>query len=234
MNRKRIIQTFASVVALLPTLALAAPQINGTLGFIPFGASASFAGTNLTSATSFSFAASVGTGITGEDINTIGSATYNGLPNDFYLANGIWQLGIGSQPATSSYSVYQSGTALNIGSGGAITNGTITDFFGFGYVGAGQPANRFQFDLYSATKGMNGTTSLTLSGTGILRDTQGVFANTAAKFTLSTVGTATAVNNYSVSFSTVPVPEPETYAMMLAGIGLMGFMARRRKQQQTA
>lgn len=27
------------------------------------------------------------------------------------------------------------------------------------------------------------------------------------------------------------VPEPETYAMLLAGLGLVGFMARRRKQQ---
>jgi len=29
---------------------------------------------------------------------------------------------------------------------------------------------------------------------------------------------------------TAPVPEPETYAMMLAGLGLLGFVARRRKQ----
>ena len=29
------------------------------------------------------------------------------------------------------------------------------------------------------------------------------------------------------------VPEPETYAMMLAGLGLMGFVARRRKEDQT-
>ncbi len=27
------------------------------------------------------------------------------------------------------------------------------------------------------------------------------------------------------------VPEPETYAMLLAGLGLMGFVARRRKQR---
>lgn len=31
-----------------------------------------------------------------------------------------------------------------------------------------------------------------------------------------------------------PVPEPETYAMMLAGLGLLGFVARRRKQQQAS
>jgi len=30
---------------------------------------------------------------------------------------------------------------------------------------------------------------------------------------------------------TTSVPEPETYAMMLAGLGLMGFVARRRKQR---
>lgn len=33
----------------------------------------------------------------------------------------------------------------------------------------------------------------------------------------------------SVTFTTA-VPEPDTYAMMLAGIGLLGFMARRRRR----
>lgn len=32
----------------------------------------------------------------------------------------------------------------------------------------------------------------------------------------------------------VPVPEPETYAMLLAGLGLMGAIARRRKSKETA
>lgn len=31
--------------------------------------------------------------------------------------------------------------------------------------------------------------------------------------------------------SAAPVPEPESYAMLLAGLGLLGSIARRRKQQ---
>jgi PEP-CTERM motif len=34
--------------------------------------------------------------------------------------------------------------------------------------------------------------------------------------------------------SVTAVPEPETYSMMLAGLGLLGFAARRRKQAQAA
>ena len=37
-----------------------------------------------------------------------------------------------------------------------------------------------------------------------------------------------------VSGSIASVPEPETYALMLAGLGLMGAVARRRSAKQTA
>lgn len=40
------------------------------------------------------------------------------------------------------------------------------------------------------------------------------------------------VNNNTQDLAVfAPVPEPETYAMMLAGLGLMGFVARRRKSR---
>jgi hypothetical protein len=35
-----------------------------------------------------------------------------------------------------------------------------------------------------------------------------------------------------VTLAVTAVPEPETYAMMLAGLGALGFLARRRKAQQ--
>ena len=35
---------------------------------------------------------------------------------------------------------------------------------------------------------------------------------------------------YADNFTITPIPEPETYAMLLAGLGLLGFTARRRKQ----
>lgn len=38
----------------------------------------------------------------------------------------------------------------------------------------------------------------------------------------------------NVSMSVSPVPEPETYALMLAGLGLMGSFVRRRKQKSLA
>ena len=40
---------------------------------------------------------------------------------------------------------------------------------------------------------------------------------------------ANEVSNTTTLYSITPVPEPETYAMLLAGLGLVGFAAKRRK-----
>jgi hypothetical protein len=41
-----------------------------------------------------------------------------------------------------------------------------------------------------------------------------------------------ASGKYYADIALAPVPEPETYGMMLAGLGVVGFMARRRKKTQ--
>ncbi len=48
----------------------------------------------------------------------------------------------------------------------------------------------------------------------------------------SSTGAGFAYDGFNFT-SAAPVPEPETYAMMLAGLGLLG-LARRRKQKQSA
>jgi hypothetical protein len=41
---------------------------------------------------------------------------------------------------------------------------------------------------------------------------------------------ATAINNAGqVTAIASPIPEPQTYALFLAGLGLIGFMVRRKK-----
>lgn len=40
--------------------------------------------------------------------------------------------------------------------------------------------------------------------------------------------------NITSGQNVAPVPEPETYAMMLAGLGLLGVVARRRRQKTAA
>ena len=46
-----------------------------------------------------------------------------------------------------------------------------------------------------------------------------------SKFTQTGKDSASLVGFASIT----PVPEPETFAMLLAGLGLIGFTARRRK-----
>jgi hypothetical protein len=64
------------------------------------------------------------------------------------------------------------------------------------------------------------------------------FDTVVASFEIEKIGAipgqAVTLDNsqFSYSLQTPAVPEPETYAMMMAGLGLMGVVARRRKSKQ--
>lgn len=85
-----------------------------------------------------------------------------------------------------------------------------------------------------ATAMLNGN-SLTLSPTGQFEFGGGAWLGVTGPFqlivngTISGVGGGTAAS-YSGTLNVTPVPEPGTYALMLAGLGAIGFIASRRRQ----
>lgn len=69
--------------------------------------------------------------------------------------------------------------------------------------------------------------SLLVDATG-RSDLLGTFTFTGSVASLEWKGASSQISTMTVS--AVPIPEPETYAMLLAGLGLLGFVARRSKQ----
>lgn len=97
--------------------------------------------------------------------------------------------------------------------------------------------------IYDFTMTLSGQylklTGVSLNGVAGLFGTMGkwTFAGVDGTSTTPLVLTLTGVTStkgtpiYSGELSVAAVPEPETYAMFLAGLGALGFMARRRRQQ---
>jgi hypothetical protein len=63
-----------------------------------------------------------------------------------------------------------------------------------------------------------------VSGSNFTTGTGYIFANNA-QFTLSSAGLLT----YTTDPAVTPIPEADTWAMMLLGLGFMGFAARRKQ-----
>jgi len=88
----------------------------------------------------------------------------------------------------------------------------------------------------------NATTSTLISSATSLPSQIAVFDVPEAIYSLSDVYKlhidghltgASSHGSYAGTLSVTHLPEPETYAMFMAGLGLMGFIARRRKNGQS-
>jgi len=98
---------------------------------------------------------------------------------------------------------------------GSVTSGTLTfdtPITGWFVIGL-MSANKHSFYLFDATSPLSSLTFDSTAGVAVNRNGNAQNLSHAALY---------AVAN--------PVPEPETYALMMAGLAAVGFMSRRRKR----
>jgi PEP-CTERM motif len=150
------------------------------------------------------------------------------------VASAIAVAASGSFAASPSVTVGSDGT-VGFGLGG-VTGATFSDTWTF-MVGtyAGAPPFKFESSLTSfdgvkfTEVVLNGTFSFDILNSGNLSVASGTSISGALPWTLTIKGTTDGLGSYGGQLSVTPVPEPETYALMLAGLGAIGFMARRRR-----
>jgi hypothetical protein len=96
--------------------------------------------------------------------------------------------------------------------------------------------SEFSASLYSGVIDQYGTAAgATLLNTFVSSATAGSFAAvlSSGNYFIVVNGVANEFGNlqpkYNLTLNAVPVPEVETYVLMLAGLGVLGFLAKRRK-----
>ena len=73
-----------------------------------------------------------------------------------------------------------------------------------------------------------GSTSQSLAGITSIEVKDGFVTLNASAGSFAAIG-GQPQNKFSFAFEAAPVPEPETYALLLAGLGVVGLLARRRQ-----
>jgi hypothetical protein len=177
-------------------------------------------------------------------------------PDSGYSAGGVTSLTKLGVDFTAS-SLLTESEWLNIGSSGPYTFGTVTLndselFSGFARVGLLELDNLDVSAIFSFTNPSGvGSQTVTATGSavfGLIGDSAIDFSidwddldvnfgpGDSGMFTIKMDDISFTANGqmkdqtYSIELVTAPIPEPETYALMLAGLGVVGFMARRRRK----
>lgn len=172
------------------------------------------------------FDASLGT------LQSVQIQLYNTFSGDLYVEN--------KGPTLQSFTVGANGTLTLISDGGTLTSsGGDSHSFSLGaYDGAADYAGA-SGGHYTLTPWTQSSSALYSSNLSSFIGTGNYLAAVSGESSQSLVGSGnnkyTTVLNMDAyaevtyTYAVAAVPEPETYAMLLAGLGLMGVVARRRK-----
>ncbi|WP_296509965.1 FxDxF family PEP-CTERM protein [Rhodoferax sp.] len=107
-------------------------------------------------------------------------------------------------------------------------SGVAGSYIGFDFAGTGL-ATSFSFGSgASSTPTVSLPLNGTLSGVDVASYSTTLPLTPGASYWFKLSGTGD-LGSYTVTLA--PVPEPETYALLLAGLGLMGVIARRRQSK---
>lgn len=166
----------------------------------------------------------------------------------FVAAAALLACGLGAQATTTPLGAAVVGTPLSFG--GYAVPGPFLDVFTFTLPsngGSGYSVSDFtllplmfdtaftSFALVSNADGIVGTGDDTTLASAISVGSDAMTltwgASSAGHYYLTVGGIATGPSGgiYNGAISVTAVPEPETYAMFLAGLGALSFLARRRK-----
>jgi len=142
-----------------------------------------------------------------------------------------------AQPSGATGNFWSVGTSSEQVGPGTVTLSTPVKYYGFLW-GSSDIYNTVTFSVFNT---LLGSTSYSLTGLDVPSGTGdqsisrylNVFAGndeTITGISFSSTGNAFETDNHA--YSVTAVPEVETYAMMLAGLGLMGTIARRRNKSK--